>query len=571
MNTQAMLRRSRRSRRNLKLEPLEIRLALTEVTVAALAEDASPTEPVSASAAYAVDSIAATADVEIMKAPNAGNGGGKGGGKPDGESAGNNLSFPVIWSEGVQKVLPGTPGMTPILNGEWWYQWGTNGEDPNIQPASFPPDPDATDPTLNPDGLPLGDDGVAGAVDVTLDATTQPADHPLDPARAYLQKDQNNVWQAQSADWSDQPVDVHWIDWGDNLESVDWTIRSQVRTEVVLYQDLFRANEAGVLEPTDERVGTDPWLEYEMRHTDGWGINEVHGAAATIVDPTSTDVSSAILGPGTQATVYTNSARLTIQKLLVDREDPSVDSLVWVADTLETDGGYYIEPDGVPAGSIISPPIFNMPVYEGGDGPGYYSAEVNVKGRVIFGYTWNVRKLNEGVGDYRITFSLDDQCLSEGQEMARNTFFTENVTNIIEPIEEVETDGESPEVGARAVLDYTNELTYIDIRIVDKGGSGGGGPKDKVATLTALAPPDTNLLVTGDNDEAISVDEEAVLIEQVNFARYVDQVIPELTEVREREAVEVTVVAVDDLAEELATNGGVELTAFEAAFAALPI
>ena len=27
------------------------------------------------------------------------------------------------------------------------------------------------------------------------------------------------------------------------------------------------------------------------------------------------------------------------------------------------------------------------------DGPGGYSAEVNVKGKVIFGYTWNVRDI----------------------------------------------------------------------------------------------------------------------------------------------------------------------------------
>lgn len=48
---------------------------------------------------------------------------------PTVDTAGNNLSFPVIWAEGVAKVLPGTPGMTPILLGEWWYQWGTNGID----------------------------------------------------------------------------------------------------------------------------------------------------------------------------------------------------------------------------------------------------------------------------------------------------------------------------------------------------------------------------------------------------------------------------------------------------------
>ena len=49
------------------------------------------------------------------KGPGSGGGGGGGGsgGKPGGETAGNNLSYPVIWAEGVQKTLPGTPGMEP--------------------------------------------------------------------------------------------------------------------------------------------------------------------------------------------------------------------------------------------------------------------------------------------------------------------------------------------------------------------------------------------------------------------------------------------------------------------------
>ena len=36
-------------------------------------------------------------------------------GPPSGHEAGNNLSYPVIWAEGVTKVAPGTPGMVPLL------------------------------------------------------------------------------------------------------------------------------------------------------------------------------------------------------------------------------------------------------------------------------------------------------------------------------------------------------------------------------------------------------------------------------------------------------------------------
>jgi hypothetical protein len=396
------------------------------------------------------------------KGPGSGGGGGGGGsgGKPGGETAGNNLSYPVIWAEGVTKTLPGTAEMDPVLNGEWWYQWGTNGVDPDVTPASCPPDPDESNLDLNPNVLPLCDDGIADVVDLALEAGTPAADNPLPLAKAFIQKDPLNVWQAGSENWSDNPVNVHWIDWGDNLESVDWYTRSQVRTEVVLFQDLIES-----------------MLEYEMRHTSGWGIDEVHGLAATFDEPPE-----AMTGPGTRATVYTHCARLTIQKLLVDRDDPRLADLIWVA------GEGWTEPDEDPSypelpypDDLINPHIFNGSVHEGGDGPGYYSAEINVKGRIIFGYTWNVRQLNDmyggtAAGDYRITFSLDEVC----GEADINTYFVDGVTEIIVPLEEevaaaAAEEGEEPGGGAVGVLDFDNNLTYMDVRILERGGGGGGG------------------------------------------------------------------------------------------------
>jgi len=372
------------------------------------------------------------------------------GGKPTPSTGVNSLSFPVIWAEGVAKTLPGTAGMTPTLTGEWWYQWGTNGIDPDVTPASCLPDPDDDA---------YCDDGVTGSVGPLPGA--DPADNPLPLAKAYIQKDDGNVWQAWSGDadlsgeadpFTGQLI-VDSIDWGDNLESVDWYTRSQVRTEVVLFQML-----------------TTPQLEYQMRHTSGWGIDEVHGLATDLTDVP-------LLGPGDRATVYTHCARMTIQKLLVDRTDPALDpalgNLVWVPGTGWTEADTY-------AGELINLPIFNKPVYEGGDGPGYYSAEINVKGRIIFGYTWNVRQLNDAVvnggeaaGDYRITFSLDASC--GGTSL--NTFFVDGVTGIMVPAEEevVVTaaegdDGGSDTGGAVGVLDFANNLTYMDVRILQRGG-----------------------------------------------------------------------------------------------------
>ncbi len=377
-----------------------------------------------------------------------------GGGKPVESTGVNSLSFPVIWAEGVEKSLPGTVGMTPLLTGEWWYQWGTNGIDPDVTPASCLPDPDEGDAVLNPGGLPLCDDEVDGAVDLALEAGTPEADNPLQLAKAYIQKDSNNVWQAWSGDAAvsgeaepDGRLYVDSIDWGDNLESVDWYTRSQVRTEVVLFQML-----------------TTPQLEYQMRHTSGWGIDEVHGLATNLA-------TVPLLGPGDRATVYTHCARLTIQKLLVDRDDPSLAALVWTP------------MEGWTGDGLINDAIINLPVHEGEDGPGFYSAEINVKGRIIFGYTWNVRENEQGPGDYRITFSLDETCGT----VALNTFFVDGVTGIMVPAEEevVMTaeegdDGGSEPSGAVGVLvpavfdDAGNliggNLTYMDVRILERGG-----------------------------------------------------------------------------------------------------
>ena len=121
----------------------------------------------------------------LCPAPALAQGGGGGGGHI--ELFGNNLSFPVIWAEGVTKALRGTPGMIPLTGGEWMFWWGT---DPVTEdPLSCWPNATA-DGCL--DGRPLG----TGAI------------------RAYLQKDEINVWQAGSVSGvAGSPVLVDTIDW----------------------------------------------------------------------------------------------------------------------------------------------------------------------------------------------------------------------------------------------------------------------------------------------------------------------------------------------------------------------
>jgi hypothetical protein len=358
-----------------------------------------------------------------------------GGGPPGGEAAGNCLSFPVIWAEGMSKALRGEFG-TVNLGGAWWYWWDTDAEG---NPLSCAPDPDDQD---------CCDDGQIGTPTEGCEEENVPGEGAI---TVYLQQDEFNDWQAERVDWSSAPVNVHWIDWGDNLESVDWYTRSMVRTEVVLIQDLDT-----------------PMTQYGMRHLYGWGQTEMHGVATTGDPPAAESFD------GSQATVYSPCARLTIQKLLVPREDLEDGSLTWVPET----GWTGVDANGDP---LINEPIFNKPVYEGGDGPGYYSAEINVKGKVIYGYTWNVRRLNDttgipptAAGDYRITFSFDANCGS----VDLNTFFVDGVTQIVPSSEEeASVEGEEPGGGAEAVLDFDNNLTYMDVSILDRGGR-----PDKVKT-----------------------------------------------------------------------------------------
>ena len=352
-----------------------------------------------------------------------GNGGGGGGGGHE-SGAGNNLSFPTIWAEGVAKAIRGTMG-TVVTQGEWWWWWG---EAPVEQgdPLACAPDPDDNAYCNNNIPGSVGPAPGAGAL------------------KAYLQKDALNEWQATNGN-ATGPVTVDVIDWGDALEAVPWYLNSQVRIETTLYKTV------------DPAVTT----EYRMLHTSGWGADEVWGLA--VAD------GAVQYGPAAQATVFSPCARLTIQKLQVPREAPELATLEWSPSLHQ-----WIEPAGTLV-ELVAPPFFNKAVHEAADGPGYYNAEVNVKGMVIFGYTWSVRQSNEGAGDYRLTFSFDGTC----PVLAVNTFFQEGTTTILQSEEEVTILAEG-DVGGTGVLDFNSNLTYIDVRILSQKGGGGnkGGRKN---------------------------------------------------------------------------------------------
>jgi len=61
---------------------------------------------------------------------------------PSEETAGNNLSYPVLWADDFGKELRGGDAMGLMeLNGEWWYVWGEDPIDPNYPVYSCQPSP----------------------------------------------------------------------------------------------------------------------------------------------------------------------------------------------------------------------------------------------------------------------------------------------------------------------------------------------------------------------------------------------------------------------------------------------
>lgn len=316
------------------------------------------------------------------------------GGPPAGEEdTGNNLSTPVIWSDGVTKTL---------------RMVGTNPEDVLFTGQS------------------------AACTD-------------LPGETCWLQQDPLNIWQAESLDattgettYGDSllPIvtfEVDEVDWGDNLEARDWNVNSIVRVETVLWQTLDV-----------------PMTGYEMSFLYGQGPSEMWGTTTSLVE-------------SAEATVYSGCARLTIQKI------PSVGaSLTWTPAT------------GQWSGEGVSAPYFNAAVHEAGDGPGFYSAEINVPGRVIYGYNWSVKSTGDGAGVYRLTFSLDGS-VDGGLPCGTTTLNTSLAQAVVRvPVEEAAIEpAEEPTAGGTAVVDATNNLTCIDVTILSRSGGGGtkGGPK----------------------------------------------------------------------------------------------
>lgn len=286
-----------------------------------------------------------------------------GGGKPPGHTAGNNLSYPVIFTEGI----------------------GITG-DVVTSDAGLRPTP---------------------AEGIVVDALPFFYSGNVPDYGAYYEQAGTNVWQADWLDGSAAGAQSATVYWGDNLTHHAWNTHSMIRVEHVL--------EAG--------AGT--MLEgFNMYPLYGTGPDEMQG----------TDGTTGFFVP----TLYSVMPRLTIEKIDAEGGSP-----VYTA----FDGAIH---EGI-----------------GLDGPGYYTAEVNVAGKIIYGYNFMIRNLtlppNETkYGWWRITFSLDAQGSVGGATVFRNVGLAA-------------LGGLDPASTFAPQIDPATNRTWIDVYVDSASGGGGGG------------------------------------------------------------------------------------------------
>ena len=248
-----------------------------------------------------------------------------------------------------------------------------------------------------------------------IESFVEPYDGTLIDGFPVFRNPSVNEWQAESADgtaWGEIGVE---LDWADNMTRQTWTDKSKVRVEVVLFHELAT-----------------PLLGYNMYSLGGTQLDEVFVSnTTTYAAPT--------------ATVYSNVARLKIEKL--DAEN------------------------GLPVFTVYDSPCYDAYFV---DGPtDAYSAEVNMGGKCIYGFNWDVRDvpLVTRTGWYRLSFGLDPEASYTDADGAVHTYARNTRIAALNPYDLF--GGSDPEVVVyQPKLAEDGFTSTLDIYI--RPGSGGG-------------------------------------------------------------------------------------------------
>ncbi len=427
--------------------------------------------------------VANDAVLAAQGVPGGGGGGGGGGHQPpSGETAANNLSFPVILSDNA------TPAAFPV-DGAWRFA-------PLADPAACIGEAGVASGTPVPPeylcyyGRQVIVSSETGAVSFVGSVSAGANQTACDPEDAdckvwWLQKRTQNFWKAFSIGHNvTTPLVVSAVDVGDLLESSPTIATRQIRVEFNLLQSVAaddpdlgqyvvpswtNAVPAPCIVPaaTGQSIGCFAALPMSgaVPGTQQTG-NEIQGTdfgpgpaaglltgTLTLLDPTTVRGATTLDGTTIpiHALVYSNCARLLIQKI---EGTPTWDKTI-----------------GQWSGSGVGTPSVNVAAYTGA-----WSVEITSGGSIVYGYNWNAKTASTGT--YRLTFVLDGND-TEGPQCTTTlaTKFETPTTGSLGT--QLVNTGEA----TSAHLIYANDsqlgdeggIAYLDLKLTTKGGGGGGG------------------------------------------------------------------------------------------------
>jgi hypothetical protein len=386
------------------------------------------------------------------------------------EPMGNNLSYPTVYTAGVEDVYEWSPDHEPVGVG-FNYSYGCDRPE-TVDQFNYPNTSCVDEGGSEPEFL----------SDVECVAPGQPCeDFTVDELDlVYWQKVEQQTWSAETT-VAAPPIAAAYLDWSDNIESNTFSVTSVIRIETQPYFTSI----VGFDPMIDTCSELDPCLTgLQMWHAAGHGTSELWGVR---VDDGNPDDHAPYLYESPFATIHTNRARLNIAKLEMaeaecpvpgeDPVPPSIPALTWEV-TLDPDGeiveGWWVNPE---PGGVDPCTLDDLE----------QTVELNVGGKWTYGYVWMTKRMEfdscesggfEVEGWWRLTFYTEDSSVDfagQGQEYWENPEVLEpppvvKVAALAEP--ESETD-EGPMYPP--VVDTTYNLTYIDICLTSKGGGGGGG------------------------------------------------------------------------------------------------
>lgn len=380
--------------------------------------------------------------------PPDGGGGGGSGGKP-GVEVSNNLSYPIL--ELTSGGASGTIGAatTSVTPGTFDVNFSYGCPDPTYPEVAEYPNKSCVSST--------GDFYAKDSSECQTLCDGQTIE------RMYWQKVPGQTWKSQVADGGDSAI-TEYVDWGDALESRTSSATSVVRVETM---------------PFDQLTELSTMKGFDMWHVFGTGKTEMWGARVT-----DGDTPQHYIYDGSFAIIHTGQAHLNLAKLSPGAAPGGCPAVPSIGGFSPYDG---INPNGETSLTELTP------TWDAGTRTWYgalftadlpYSAELNIQGKYVYGYNWNLKTFNAGgyekAGWWRLTFYAPDVDFTAGTIIgapsvpASTPEFPLMGASLGEIEPAAETEGR---LYVARVLGDPDHLTFIDVCInAAKGGGGGRKP-----------------------------------------------------------------------------------------------